>query len=118
MSKKTIFKIATGFSEFPAGRYPKDGPHNGETFRTEVLVPLLESHETVIVDLDGTDGYGSSFLEEAFCGLVRRHGFTSVAIQKQFKLITEEDEKMIDEKWGYVKDGHSDYNIFQLSDSI
>lgn len=106
MSKKTIFKIATGFSEFPAGRHPKDGPHNGETFRTEVLIPLLESHETVIVDLDGTDGYGSSFLEEAFGGLVRRHGFTPVALQKQLKLISEEDDTFIDEIWGYINDAH------------
>src|SRR5690625_6707889 len=88
MSKKTIFKIATGFSEFPAGRYPKDGPHNGETFRTEVLVPLLESHETVIVDLDGTDGYGSSFLEEAFGGLVRRQiGRAHVELQSRGHLV-------------------------------
>lgn len=64
-------KVATAFSRYPAGRTPNDGPFSGEAFRKQHLEPFLKRDETVVVDLDGTRGYGSSFLEEAFGGLVR-----------------------------------------------
>ena len=57
--------VAKNFSVYPGGRTPEDGPFSGEVFRKELLI-----------DLDGTRGYGSSFLEEAFGGLVRS-GFSS-----------------------------------------
>lgn len=64
------------FSKFPAGRDEDDGPFNGTKFRREVLVPaitkaLATSGEIVEVCLDGVLSFGSSFLEEAFGGLVR-----------------------------------------------
>jgi len=67
---KTI-TIASDFSKHPAGRYKTDGPFSGELFREAVLGPALKSPEVVVVVLDGTAGYGSSFLEEAFGGLIR-----------------------------------------------
>lgn len=71
-----IISIAQSFSKAPAGRYYSDGPYSGQKFRTEVLLPAFEKSEKVEVDLDGTLGYGSSFLEEAFGGLVRECGLT------------------------------------------
>lgn len=67
----TKFHIATNFSRYPGGRFVKDGPFSGEKFRDEVLVPALRAGETIEIFLDGVRGYGSSFLEEAFGGLVR-----------------------------------------------
>jgi hypothetical protein len=64
-------KVAQEFSRFPAGRFVTDGPFSGEHFRTRFLEPHLRRKESLIVDLDGARGYGSSFLEEAFGGLVR-----------------------------------------------
>jgi hypothetical protein len=65
----------------PGGRYVADGNFSGEWFRNEVLVPALRETsklgETLDIELDGTAGYGSSFLEEAFGGLVRECGFTA-----------------------------------------
>jgi hypothetical protein len=62
----------------PGGRYISDGPFSGEWFRNEILGPAvataLESEDKVKVELDGTAGYGSSFLEEAFGGLIRVSG--------------------------------------------
>lgn len=69
---KTI-SIADDFSSAPAGRFPDDGPYNGTRFRDEFLLPALRSGEDVVVSLDGVSGFGSSFLEEAFGGLVRVH---------------------------------------------
>lgn len=67
----TSVRVATDFSRHPAGRHLSDGPYSGEAFRQRFLEPKLKLNEPVELDLDGTRGYGSSFLEEAFGGLVR-----------------------------------------------
>ncbi|MEX3937407.1 STAS-like domain-containing protein [Paraburkholderia phymatum] len=64
--------VARQFSEVPVGRFYSDGPDSGERFRDTLLEPALKEHDVVQIDLDGTDGYGSSFLEEAFGGIVRK----------------------------------------------
>lgn len=64
--------IAKEFSVYPGGRTEEDGPHSGKEFREKFLLPIFNTNEPVIIDFDGTRGYGSSFLEEAFGGLVRR----------------------------------------------
>ena len=67
-----VISIAKDFSPTPAGRYRSDGPFPGEKFRDDLLLPALRKDtEPVTVELDGTAGFGSSFLEEAFGGLVR-----------------------------------------------
>ena len=65
--------IARDFSPFPAGRVRSDGPDSGQRFREDFLAPVLLRGENLVVDIDGTEGYQTSFLEEAFGGLVR-HG--------------------------------------------
>lgn len=71
--------IATDFSPYPAGRTGRDGPFNGTRFRKEILVPALiksaRTGENVIVDFDNVRSFGTSFLDEAFGGLVRSEGF-------------------------------------------
>lgn len=67
---KTVF-VAKQFSRHPGGRNENDGPFSGEAFRRLFLEPALKKGEKVLVDFEGTRGAGSSFLEEAFGGLVR-----------------------------------------------
>jgi hypothetical protein len=64
--------VASQFSRTPGGRYYSDGPDTGEKFREEFLIPALQAHQSILIELDGTRGYPSSFLEEAFGGTVRR----------------------------------------------
>lgn len=71
---RTVVHLATEFSTTPGGRFRTDGPYSGEAFREDVLLPLLREGAQIVVDLAGTEGFGSSFLEEAFGGLVRVHG--------------------------------------------
>ena len=80
-------KVAEEFSRYPAGRLAKDGPFSGELFRTKLLAPALKEgeNEKIIIDLDGTRGYGSSFLEEAFGGLVRQ-GFKKEDIKTKLEI--------------------------------
>ena len=72
-----IIKISDTFTRFPGGRFRTDGPGNGQAFREDILVPALKANAQVVVDLDGVAGFPASFLEEAFGGLVREHGYSS-----------------------------------------
>lgn len=96
--------VAERFSEYPAGRYRKDGSYSGEVFREDLLIPLLNKHDEVHIDLDGAMGYGSSFLEEAFGGLVRVHKLSSSKLKKQLRFKSNEEPLLIDEIWLYISD--------------
>ena len=91
-------------SEFPAGRYYDDGPYPGEKFRKEFLVPALKAGGNVLVDLDGTMGYGSSFLEEAFGGLVRDEGFAVDDLKRRLRIRSTSDPSLVTEVWKYITD--------------
>jgi hypothetical protein len=85
----TEIKIARDFSTKPVGRYRADGPHTGEAFREDILIPALEKGDNVVVILDGTEGYPSSFLEEAFGGLVRTGLWTPTELKKRLQVRAE-----------------------------
>lgn len=92
------------FTEFPGPRHEHIGPFSGERFREEVLLKAINEHgiSEVHVDLDGTAGYGSSFLEEAFGGLVRS-GISYESVAKLCeRLLSNEDPSLIEEIKGYV----------------
>ena len=87
---EVILEIAK-FSRFPGGRKKKDGPFNGERFRTDFLVPALsaaiENNSKLLVVLDDVLGYSSSFLEEIFGGLIRENLFSSGDIKKHLEIV-------------------------------
>ncbi|MFC3168710.1 STAS-like domain-containing protein [Paracoccus fontiphilus] len=82
--------IAEQYTRFPGGRYPQDGDGNGTDFRIRFLLPVLEQHEQATVILDGAAGYPSSFLDEAFAGLVRNHGYSKDEVLAAFKFVADE----------------------------
>jgi hypothetical protein len=82
---KTI-NIAMDFGPEPAGRFPEDGPYNGQKFRDEILAPALMKNDNVIVILDGVSGFGSSFLEESFGGLIRKRIFDKATLLKKLEI--------------------------------
>jgi len=94
------------FSRFPGPRYIKLGKFSGEAFREEKLVPAIErSNGLVQVDLDGVAGYGSSFLDEAFAGLLRRGDINqAVVIQLVENIKSNDDPFIIEEIKGYIQD--------------
>ena len=99
---KLTLDIARQFSTEPVGRYVKDGLHSGEVFRETLLRPALDKAEIVEIVLDGTEGYGSSFLEEAFGGLVR-HGFRADELLRRLSFVSNEDPTLVDEITDYVR---------------
>lgn len=102
-----IVNIAEDFSRVPAGRYhPKDGNRTGERFRDEILKKFLRGNEDKItINLDGAVGYPSSFLEEAFGGLVR-DGFPYEVLKQRLAITTTEPRKKryIDQIWQYIQE--------------
>ncbi|MGS0694911.1 STAS-like domain-containing protein [Shewanella sp. 0m-4] len=74
------YNIGLNFCDTPAGRYKDDGQHTGEHFREDVLKGLiekLEPEEKLIIKIDDVEGYGSSFLDEAFGGMVGKGYITA-----------------------------------------
>lgn len=102
-----IINIAEDFSRFPGARYPDEGDFSGEEFRKKILVPklkeaLLKGLRLKII-LDGSAGYSTAFLEEAFGGLVREDEFS----QEQLEIIdyvSDEDPTYIDDIKAYIED--------------
>lgn len=66
-----IIDVAKEFSAKPFGRYKQDSDRSAEEFRTKFLIPALKAGKPFTVDLSGSNRYSSSFLEEAFGGLIR-----------------------------------------------
>ena len=81
------------FSVTPFGRYTKDGAGNGTAFRESFLYePMVDpSIDRVVVKLDSVVPgyeYGSSFLDEAFGGLIRVHHLDSKLVLKKLEVQT------------------------------
>lgn len=85
-----VVSVARDFSVVPGPRYVSQGPWSGEKFR-KLLVERLKKHDLITVDLDGTRGYGSSFLDEAFGGLVRECVLTREDFSRRIHILSEED---------------------------
>ena len=97
-----VLTLATEFARSPSGRYPTDGPNSGERFREELLYPALQ-RDNVVVVLDGVLTLGSSFLDEAFGGLVREKGMTPSELRS--KLVIESRLELYRNRvWSYIED--------------
>jgi len=94
-----IIKIASDFSETPGARYKKDGDFSGEEFYEKILKSKFEealnSSIKLTVNLDGTHGYATSFLDEAFGRLARDFGKKIVLNNLMF--ISNEEPYLIEE---------------------
>jgi hypothetical protein len=78
-SNEVLIDVAVEFSATPGGRYKSEGVFSGEEFREKFLEPHIKEGKNLAIDLDGPEGFTSSFLEEAFGGLVRVFGKGVVA---------------------------------------
>lgn len=92
--------IAEEFNKFTGPRYKKLGDFSGELFREDFLVPALDGDEDIEVELDGLVGIGSSFLEEAFGGLIR-DGYPRSKV-KAIRIHSNQDENLIYEVTQYI----------------
>jgi hypothetical protein len=98
-----IVNVAKDFTRFPAGRYKRNGDTSGEAFRERFLENPLRQGEDIVIELDGTVGYGSSFLEEAFGGVVRALHLPAGEVLKHLK-IESTDPSLKQEVTDYILD--------------
>lgn len=105
-----IINIAKDYTDEPGARYYIQGPHPGEEFRNKLLYPKFKEcyqrKEKLTVNLDGGFGYGSSFLEESFGGLVRKlkkHNEEYKDVIEFIEIISNDELAWIEKIKGYMK---------------
>lgn len=107
-----LLKIATDFTTAPGPRYITEGKFSGEQFRQEVLLPkVLEAREkkvTLTVDLDGTSGYATSFLEESFGGLIRENDLSLATLDSVLKFTSNEEPSLLKEIREYMTEAEEE----------
>ncbi|MCH5329340.1 MAG: STAS-like domain-containing protein [Alistipes sp.] len=107
-----LLKISTDFSDTPGPRYITEGLYSGQQFRVEILFPKLteaiNNNEKLVVDLDGAEGYGTSFLEESFGGLIRDNHLSYDAILNHLEIISNEEPYLKEDILVYLKAAASD----------
>ena len=104
--------IANNYSKTPGPRNKKEGDFSGEDFRENLLLPTfrtaISERKKLEINLDGTAGYGTSFLEEAFGGIVRSGFFDSETLLDNIIIISTEEEYLINDIKDYIKDAEKD----------
>ncbi|MFZ7186325.1 STAS-like domain-containing protein [Avibacterium avium] len=83
-----LIKVAE-FSKTPYGRTAEDGAFNGERFRIQKLKPAFQTESEVCVDFNGIAPPGSSFLHEAFGGLIRFENMTLSQVLSKLHIISD-----------------------------
>lgn len=104
-SAQTFVKIASEFTTAPGFRYREDGDYSGQEFRERFLEPhftAADDKSIVTIDFDGVAGYATSFLEEAFGGLARKHGADRCIAKLRF--VSNEDPLLVEEITSYIDD--------------
>lgn len=103
--------VVKEYTDKPGARYESQGSNSGEKFRDEILYPkfieAIEKDETLTVNLDGGYGYGSSFLEETFGGLVRRlkkENNENYKRVNEIVIISNDNKSWIEKIQGYIKE--------------
>jgi hypothetical protein len=100
------------FSSCPGPRYIVEGEYSGEQYRKEILEPRLreciQNKAPLTVDLDGTAGYGTSFLEEAFGGLIRKCEIELSEIKNVLILKSDEEPYLIEDIENYMKEASNE----------
>ncbi len=98
--------IARDFSSTPGSRNIFEGAYSGEEFLIKILEPkfqsILQSDNTIEIDLDGTEGFATSFLEEAFGGLARKYD-PKLVLEKLY-FISNDEPLLIEEIKSYIQD--------------
>ena len=106
---KMMIHVASEFSETPGPRSRDEGKDSGQEFLERLLLPRYEearkNGEFLVIDLDGTEGYATSFLESAFGELARKYNPNEILRILKFKSI--EEPYLIGEITNYIRDARN-----------
>lgn len=98
--------VANDFSIIPSGRQKSDGSATGQHFY-EILVESLSGladGQQITIDFDGVLTAGSSFLDEAFAGLIRNGIITKNGFNETIIIIANEHPEIKEKIRKYVKE--------------
>lgn len=106
-----VFKIVDEFSITPSARTAEEGKFPGVELRN-MIKPLLQeaidNDGKLLIDLDEAAGYGTSFLEEVFGGLIRVEGFKYEDIIAHLEIKSDEEPELIEEIMQDIKDAYTE----------
>lgn len=99
--------IATEFSKTPGVRDNEEGSFSGEDLLNNLLLPrfisAIESGVKLEINLNGTSGYATSFLEASFGGLTRVY-LDPKFILKNILFVPHSDPFLIDDIKHYINE--------------
>lgn len=105
---KIFLNVGNDFSKTPGPREIWEGDFSGELFRTACLEPAvrdaIEKNGILFIDLDGTAGYGTSFLEESFGGLIRKCNYQYDQLIDHLEFKSDEEPYLIEDIMEYLRD--------------
>jgi hypothetical protein len=103
---KIYLSVAKEFTDTPGPRSREEGEHSGQEFLDTLLKPkfqqAISQGTKLLVDLDQTEGYATSFLEAAFGGLAREFGAETVLQHIEFK--SDDEPYLIEEIKRYISE--------------
>ncbi len=104
---ETIKTSVKDFSYTPGPRNKREGDFSAELFLETILEPIFKRMDAdkdlkLEINLNGTLGYGTSFLEEIFGGTARNRGVDFV--RNRIEITSNEEPWLKDEIKGYVDD--------------
>ena len=112
--KNVMLTVASDFTRTPGVRSTREGDFSGEDFLVGYLYPrfteAVRQNVLLVVNLDGTAGYATSFLEASFGGLIRGDRTNSIPssnlslVKKHLQLIATDDPYLIEEINEYMLD--------------
>ena len=110
MNTRGIYlSVAQDFSKTPGARFKEEGPFSAEEFLEEYVYPkfdeALEKGEKLTIDLDGVEGYATSFLQGIFGNLAHRHGANKV--RATVEIISTDDPLLNEYVARYIEDAHA-----------
>jgi hypothetical protein len=104
IAERIDLNIARDFTPIPGPRFRTEGERSGQEFREDLLRPrFLDAQRAggvLHIDLDGTVGYPTSFLEEAFGGLARELGPETVT--KGIEIVCTDEPYLEDQIRDYI----------------
>lgn len=103
---RIAINIANDFSKTPGPRTKKEGDFSAEEFIEKILkdkfTEAVKNSSKIIINLDRTAGYATSFLEGSFGQLQRDN--PKIEVDKYVEFISVEDPYLIEEIMEYIND--------------
>ena len=109
---KIYLSVAKEFSDTAGPRSRSEGDFSGEEFLERHLSvkfkEAVDAKGILVVDLDDTEGYATSFLESAFGGLVRNYGYSTQFVLAHLEFKSDDEPFLIEEIVNYIKEAKAE----------